>query len=113
MKPDNPIENDPALTKMLREWQINEPLPPRFREQVWQRIARKEAEVPEALWTILANSIAGLMLRRSLALSYITVLLLVGLFAGYMQARADSARLSDELGTRYVQMLDPYQAQHH
>jgi len=113
MKPENRTENDPALTKMLREWRINEPLPPRFREQVWQRIARKEDQVPEALWTLLANWMAGLMQRRSLAVSYITVLLLAGLFAGYMHARADTARLSDELGTRYVQMLDPYRAQHH
>ena len=113
MKPENPTENDPALSKILRHWQVKEPLPPRFREQVWQRITRTEAQAPKAPWIQLANWIAGLMARPSLAVSYVTVLLLAGLFAGYLHARADTARVSVELGSRYVQMLDPYQAQHH
>lgn len=113
MKPENPTENDPALSKILRQWQVKEPLPPRFREQVWNRIARNEAQAPEAPWILLTNWIAQLMAKPSLAVSYVTILLVAGIFAGYLHARADKARVSVELGSRYVQMLDPYQAQHH
>jgi|SRR3954465_2168680 hypothetical protein len=112
MKPENSAESDAALSNLLGAWRVNEPLPPRFREQVWQSIARKEAEAPEAIWTTFANWVAHSIAKPSLAVSYVTLLLLAGLFAGYLHARADSARVSEELGTRYVQMLDPYQTQH-
>jgi hypothetical protein len=113
MKQENSTENDALLSKTLRQWEIKDSLPPRFREQVWQRIARREAQAPESLWIPLANWVAGLMARPSLAVSYVTLLLLTGLFAGYLHARADSARMSEQLGARYVQMLDPYQGPHH
>ena len=113
MKPEPSTENDGALRSVLRQWEINEPLPPRFREQVWHRIARREAQAPATPWAQLANWIGGLVARPSLAVSYITLLLLTGLFAGYWHARVDTARASHELGNRYVQMLNPYQAPHH
>jgi hypothetical protein len=113
MKPENSTENEGALRSVLRQWEIKEPLPPRFREQVWQRIARREAQAPQAPWTQLANWIGGLMARPSLAVSYVTLLLLAGLFAGYWHARVDTARTSQELGNRYVQMLNPYEARPH
>jgi hypothetical protein len=113
MKPENSTENDGALRDVLRQWEIKDSLPPRFREQVWQRIARQEAQAPEVLWTQFANWVGGLLTRPSLAVSYVTLLLVSGLFAGYWHARADTARTSQELGNRYVQMLDPYQTPHH
>ena len=113
MTPENSTENDPGLRKVLREWEVKEPLPPRFREQVWQRIARREASPSGPLWLMLANWIGGLFARSSLAVSYVTVLLAAGLLAGYLHARADTTRMSEELGARYVQMLDPYQGPHH
>ena len=113
MTPENSTENDAGLRKVLRQWAVKDPLPPRFREQVWERIARAETRVPEAPWTLLGRWIGGLMARPSLAVSYITLLVLTGLVAGYWHARSDTARMSEELGTRYVQMLDPYQGPHH
>jgi hypothetical protein len=49
------------------------------------------------------------MVRPALAVSYLAVLLLTGLGAGYWQARTESVRASEELGARYVQLMDPYQ----
>jgi hypothetical protein len=48
------------------------------------------------------------MARPSLAVGYVTVLLAVGLTAGYWRARVDNAQTADQLGARYVQMMDPY-----
>ena len=53
------------------------------------------------------------MMRPSLAISYVTVLLLGGLLAGYWHAQVDNARATQELGARYVQMMAPYQALPH
>src|SRR5712691_10375968 len=113
MKPEYSSENDAALRKVLLQWEVEDSLPPRFCEQVWQRIARSEADAPVPPWTVLANWTGAVMSRPSLAVSYVTLLLLTGLFAGYWHARSDTARMSEELGTRYVQMLDPYKGPHH
>src|ERR1043166_6724370 len=109
MRPENSTENDPTLRKVLRQWEVIEPLPPWFREQVWQRIARREASPAESPWLLLANWLGQLFARPSLVVSYVTVLLAAGLMAGYLHARADTTRMSEQLGTRYVQMLDPHQ----
>ena len=95
---------------MLREWEIKETLPPRFQERVWERIAREEARRVESVWVLVQKRFAQLLARPALAGSYLAVLLLAGLLAGYWQARAEQARTLEQLGARYVQMLDPYQA---
>ena len=110
MRLENSSESDQVLHEALSEWQVKEALPPRFREQVWQRIAREEGEAPWYLRTHLLGRIGTAMMRPSLAISYVTGLLLIGLLAGYWQAREENARTSRELGARYVQMMAPYQA---
>ncbi len=109
MNAERDNESDALLSKTLKEWKVREPLPPRFQERVWQRIGRQEAQVPEPYWMRSSSWLARAMARPSLAASYLTVLALTGLLAGYWHARVDNARTSAELGTRYVQMMDPYQ----
>ncbi len=97
------------LHQVLNEWQVSESLPPRFREQVWHRIARAESPKAEGLWKQLLERVAGAFLRPSLAVSYVAVLLLAGLLAGYWHARLDNAQVTEQLGARYIQMMAPYQ----
>ena len=113
MRPESASDSDALLHQTLSEWRVRETLPPRFGERVWQRIEREEAGGPQTLWGQLMSRIGAAMLRPSLAVGYVTVLLLAGLVAGYWQARADNARVSSELGARYVQMMTPYQTPHH
>jgi hypothetical protein len=112
MNPENSSESDQMLHTALREWRVRESLPPHFGDRVWQRIARAEAQAPGALWAQLLSRMANAVLRPSLAISYVTVLLVAGLAAGYLQGRADNERVSHELSSRYVQMLVPYQTPH-
>lgn len=100
--------NDPALSKLLREWKSDAQLPPRFQEQVWERIALEESvgASPIAIfWSWLTKS----AVRPSFAVSYATILVLVGLATGLWQAHIKSDRAEQTLSTRYVQMVDPYQ----
>jgi hypothetical protein len=99
---------DPLLEKVLREWEVKDPLPPRFGDQVWQRIAREEAQGPAEPWWGLIDWVGRALARPSLAVSYIAVLLVAGVLAGYWQARSASERAAEELGARYVQMMAPY-----
>lgn len=109
MKKDGTTDPDVLLDKALREWEVKDPLPPRFDERVWRRIACREREAPAGFWRRLSDGVALALARPSLAAGYVTLLLLAGLLAGYWHARLDTARESRILGARYVQMLEPYQ----
>jgi hypothetical protein len=92
----------------LQEWRVTDSLPTRFQEGVWQRIERGERHKSSQVWVLLYRILEDLR-RPALASSYISFLLLLGVGAGYWHARIDNDRASHELGTRYVQMMDPYQ----
>jgi hypothetical protein len=103
MKPEN-------IDQTLREWKLGASLPPRFQERVWQKIAREESRSSLNLWVLLKGRISGMLARPSMAVGYVALLLFTGLLAGYWQARAEQSHTLEDLGARYVQMMDPYQA---
>lgn len=110
MKPHQEKGDDAALDKVMGQWVIGTPLPPRFQEQVWQRIARSEAK-PEAgmtFWALLRRLVETNLPRPRFAYSYIAILLLLGVASGTWAAQRQSSRLSTDLGSRYVQSVDPY-----
>ncbi|HXP63791.1 MAG TPA: hypothetical protein VN829_25010 [Dongiaceae bacterium] len=111
MKPNKQEpENDEPLRALLRKWVVHPTLPPRFQEQVWQRIERTNVRPKAALWPALARLADALLPRPKLAVGYATVLLAVGVAAGSWAAQIHSSRLDAALGLRYVQSLDPYKA---
>src|SRR5437773_99673 len=110
MKSQEEVNSDRLLDEALRAWEVKERhLPPRFGEQVWRRIERLESQAPATLWAQFVTSLNNALAQPSLALSYVTLLLLTGLLAGYLQARVERAHTVETLSSRYVQMMDPYQ----
>jgi hypothetical protein len=109
MKDNLPSEKDEALSKLLRTWKPDAPLPPRFQEAVWNRIARAETREAAGYWTIFSRWVETTLARPSFALSYVAILLFVGLGTGLWQARGIAVHGEVEWRTRYVQMVDPYQ----
>jgi len=109
MKPED--HTDQNLDKVLREWRVSAPLPPRFQEQVWQRI--EHADTRDSAWATFIRQITAAFSRPALAMSYVTVLLLAGLAAGYWQAQTSNAHADQMLSSRYVQLMDPYQTTRH
>ena len=115
MKPNQDPEKDRAVEKVLKQWVVDAPLPPRFQEQVWQRIARAEHK-PEAtipFWTLLRRLIETNLPRPKLAYSYAAMLLAVAMLAGTWAAQAQNTRMEASLGSRYLQSVDPYQPASH
>lgn len=110
MKTINPSDNDQPLNEVLAQWKVATSLPPRFREQVWRRIDNAEARKPESSLTVALRWIDSAFRRPTLALSYVTVLLFIGLGVGYWQAQAKTAQSESKWQARYVQSVDPYQA---
>jgi hypothetical protein len=108
MKDNQSFEKDEALSQLLRTWQPDAPLPPRFQEGVWNRIARVEAPRPN-LWRLVVVWLEKTISRPAMAASYVAILLVAGLGAGYWQGEGKSAKTTSELRSRYVQAVDPYQ----
>ena len=105
----NPLD-DKSLHELLGQWKITVPLPPRFEERVWRQIEqpRPKADAMEPWWSWLERFFA----RKSVALAYISLLLLIGLAAGYVNGHAHEQRLNAQWAAKYVQSLDPYAGNH-
>lgn len=109
MKPNPDHENDRGLDKVLKQWTVDAPLPPRFQEQVWKRIARTETRPAPAFWASLRHLMEVALPQPKFAFSYIAALLLLGIVGGSWAAQREANRLDATLGSRYLQSIDPYQ----
>lgn len=101
-------ESDGRLDRELRQWALEAPLPPRFQEQVWNRITQAEARRKPSVWGAALRAGAELFLRPRFAFAYVTVLLLVGIASGIWMAQVKRSRMDSLLGERYVQSIAPY-----
>jgi len=113
MKTNEPGTHEEALRKVLKEWRMDAALPPRFQEAVWRRIEQAErapAPIAPSLWAFVAHWIGTMLPRPALAASYVAILLAIGVTAGWAQGHQETRRVNNELGERYVRVLDPYQS---
>ena len=102
-------EADNRLRAALREWKVDAALPPRFQEQVWQRITQEAAKTQAGLWTLFTGWVETAFSRPALAFSYVAVLLAIGLTTGFIKAQGKAASAQARWRTAYVQSIDPYQ----
>ena len=106
MKTTDSTKHDQPLNDVLAQWKVETSLPPRFREQVWRRIETAESRKPESSLAVVLHWIDSAFRRPTLALSYVTVLLFIGLAAGYWQAQAKTAQSESKWQALYVQSVD-------
>ena len=111
MNSEKQPDRDAHLRAVLREWKVDAPLPPRFQEQVWQRIAAAEAPSRSAFWPSVIGLLEGVLPRPKVAFSYVAALAVLGVAAGSVTAQLESAHLIANLSARYVQSVDPYHAE--
>jgi protein-S-isoprenylcysteine O-methyltransferase Ste14 len=112
MKANEPGDHEEALRRVLKEWRVGAALPPHFQEGVWRRIEQAErapAPIAPSAWAVIAHWIGTMLPRPALAASYVAILLAIGATAGWAQAHQETRRVKNELGERYVRVLDPYQ----
>jgi hypothetical protein len=112
MKRDSSSATGDPLRNLLQEWKVTESLPPRFQEAVWDRIERAQPSESHTMsaWEFMVRWIETVLPRPALATVYVAVLLMVGVSAGWAQAEHKTARVKNELGERYLRVLDPYLA---
>ena len=109
MNPNRTVEENEALGQVLRQWTVDAPLPRRFQEQVWQRIARAEASAAPGWRVPFSHWLEVVLPRPGFALAYVAVLLVAGVTAGSLAAQVRNSRLETDLSLRYVRALDPFQ----
>ena len=103
MKPNhNP--DDPILSRALREARSEAPLPPRFQEGVWRRIAEAESPVRDEASISWLDALAAWLLRPRFAVATAAVLIIAGATLGAREA-GQTAR--DEAQARYVAAVAP------
>lgn len=107
MKTNPPPDGNPP-DKLLGHWRVQTPLPPRFQEQVWRRIADAGAVGGITPWAAWRNWLQLAFARPAVAVSCALLLALLGAGTGLWQARQKTAHLDDALGASYVQSVDPY-----
>lgn len=101
-------EKDEPLREVLSQWTVDIPLPPRFQEQVWHRIAQADTQAQPSFWNGLRRWLESGVPRPQVAYSYVSILLILGVLAGSWAAQSKTSQLDAALSARYVQSVDPY-----
>ncbi len=111
MKPEHPSDDDKRLHELLQDWRVEAPLPPRFQEGVWRKIARADAAAPSGWrrgWDELIAGWTALLRRPVGAVAYLSALLLVGTVLGYWQSDRFGDQKEMAWRAAYVQSVYPY-----
>lgn len=99
-----------GLSRVLREWRSDAPLPPGFQASVWHRIDLKNVEHDRgSLFEIILIWLNHFVARPQMAAALIAVLVMVGVTAGWTQGVHENAKVQNQLAQRYIATLDPYQ----
>lgn len=112
MNTTNPPPDNDRLSSLLQSWQVETSLPPRFAEDVWRRIERRQQPGGNPLTTV-GSWLTRLFREPRFALAYLALLVLVGSGAGLLQGRATSRQLASGLQGQYVRSIDPYAERAH
>jgi hypothetical protein len=104
--------SDSELREKLAAWRIEARLPDDFQQQVWKRIAVREAADSGLSWPtgLERLSIFGQEFAvPRLALTAIVFGLLIGTATGVVEASRWNSATWNRLESKYVQSIDPYQ----
>lgn len=100
MKPTNLEPDDARLGTLLRESRNSPSLPPRFQENVWQRIKKAEAK-SGGNWMDMLD---GWLVRPRLAFAVAAVLVLTGLGLGW---NTGEKLARNDAQARYLSAVSP------
>jgi hypothetical protein len=102
MKENSSQSDDARLAALLQQSRVCPALPPRFQQNVWQRLERAEQTAAPNSWL---DALAALILRPKLAFVCAAVLVFTGVAFGAREG-AQSARHDAQV--RYVSSVAPH-----
>jgi len=98
-------EHDQRLKALLREWQPEADLPPRFESEVWRRIALNEEK--RSSW-LNFDWLIELTYRPRLAFAVVTLAVLLGTGLANWQAVSSYDHAMATSKSRYILSVDPF-----
>ena len=102
-------EGDP-LDKILRLWNVDAALPPRFQDRVWSRIHRQEEARIQSVsrwWASLAGWLTRVLGQPLGATAYVSAFLLTGGFLGYWGSEHYAHNTEAAWRTAYLYSVTP------
>ncbi|MFM1945298.1 MAG: hypothetical protein RI897_4280 [Verrucomicrobiota bacterium] len=101
-------ESDPALSRLLGEWEVEGDLPARFADGVWRRVALEGGRGGGEGWAHWFLSWVDCWVRRPLgAASCLAVFLAVGVLAGMWRADAVTQETEAAWQQAYIHSVSP------
>lgn len=104
MNPSNLDLDDARLGTLLRESRLTPSLPPRFQENVWQRIERAEESKPSTGRAAWLETLATWILKPQLAFAVAAVLVVMGVGLGW---NSGEQLARSEAQARYLATVAP------
>ena len=101
--------NDDELRRVLQTWKVDPKIPRNFARDVWERIATREQASAGSRWWVTLKELVEPVGGAKLALSAATIGLVLGGFTGAMEAQQQNSQIQQQLATKYVRSVDPYQ----
>ena len=108
MTQHNHQNEDVNLSRTLKSWEVNPPLPQGFERNVWNRIRRAESPAASPFEEWIAALRTVFQFHRALACSLLIVAAVGGVGLGKFHASTVVEKTNTELGERYLASIDPY-----
>lgn len=106
--PEQGPPTDPALSRLLRQWEVPSTPPPGFERAVWRRIDQTprlaDTRRTQGAWTQLMT----LLRQPRTVAAWLVLVVGLGAGAGVLKGQAQAEKLSVALQGRYVQSIDPF-----
>jgi hypothetical protein len=106
MKEQRRPNSDEQLSEMLKSWEVEDPLPGRFKEEVWRRIGREDrAQI--SIGQAISQWIRHLTQRPAWAVAYVVMVFAVGSVAGFANAERYRTNAEETWRAAYVESVSP------
>jgi hypothetical protein len=100
--------NTDNLTKKLKAWRVAPCVPPAFRQEVWQRIAARQAAREDSFASRAVEWLACSFARPRYATGFAAMSLVVGMSVAHERAQEANARDWSRLEVRYARTVSPF-----
>jgi len=110
MNKDKPSNDEEALDRLLRSWTVDVAMPLGYRDEVWRRIARAEAN---PTWKAVlrfenfVNRLSHWFARPVGAAAYLSALLAIGTVLGAVKSNKYARNVETTWRTSYVRAVTP------
>ena len=101
---------DQSLHQLLQSWRVEDRLPPRFQERVWQRISLREDanSAPWRLWGEFTAWCRTALRQPAMAAAYLAIVAATGAGLGYWKAERYVGQSDLTWRAAYLQSVNPY-----